>query len=54
MTMAVEWSGTGPELLVNLDRTGSEPLSAQLQRELGDPEREAGPGRTAAVVTDPR
>ena len=29
--MAIEWSGLGPELLVRLDRSGSQPLRAQLE-----------------------
>ncbi len=32
--MAIEWSGLGPELLVRLDRSGSQPLRAQLDASL--------------------
>ena len=34
--MPIEWTGLGPELLLALDRTGTEPLRAQLERELRD------------------
>ena len=34
--MAVQWTGTGPELLVALDRSDGEPLGMQLQRQLRD------------------
>jgi GntR family transcriptional regulator / MocR family aminotransferase len=43
--MAVQWTGLGPELLLRLDRGTSEPLGAQLQRELRDAIRA---GRLAA------
>jgi GntR family transcriptional regulator/MocR family aminotransferase len=32
--MAIEWSGLGPELLVRLDRSASQPLRAQLESSL--------------------
>jgi GntR family transcriptional regulator/MocR family aminotransferase len=32
--MAIEWSGLGPELLVRLDRSASQPLRAQLEASL--------------------
>ena len=32
--MSIDWTGLGPQLLVNLDRTRPEPLQAQLQQEL--------------------
>jgi GntR family transcriptional regulator / MocR family aminotransferase len=32
--MSVEWTGLGPELMLRLDRNGSEPLHSQLEREL--------------------
>ncbi len=32
--MAVEWTGLGPELLLRLDRTQSEPLRSQLEQQL--------------------
>jgi GntR family transcriptional regulator / MocR family aminotransferase len=34
--MTIEWAGLGPELLLALDRSRSEPLRAQLERELRD------------------
>src|SRR5262252_541902 len=35
-SMAIEWSGLGPELLVRLDRSASQPLRAQLEASLRD------------------
>ena len=32
--MPIEWSGLGPELLLTIDRAGSEPLRAQLERQI--------------------
>jgi GntR family transcriptional regulator/MocR family aminotransferase len=32
--VAIEWTGSSPEVLVRLDRGGAEPLRAQLEREL--------------------
>src|SRR5262252_2321979 len=32
--MAIEWSGLGPELLLRLDRSASQPLRAQLEASL--------------------
>src|ERR1700722_2322343 len=32
--MAIEWSGLSPELLVRLDRSGGQPLRAQLEATL--------------------
>src|SRR3984957_10138827 len=32
--MAIEWSGLSPELLVRLDRSGGQPLRAQLEASL--------------------
>ncbi len=43
--MPVEWAGLGPELLLVLDRSRSEPLRVQLERELRDAIRS---GRLAA------
>jgi GntR family transcriptional regulator / MocR family aminotransferase len=43
--MPIEWAGLGPELLLRLDRTLTEPLRAQLERELRDAIRS---GRLAA------
>jgi GntR family transcriptional regulator/MocR family aminotransferase len=43
--MPIEWAGLGPELLVRLDRGRSEPLHAQLERELREAIRS---GRLAA------
>jgi GntR family transcriptional regulator/MocR family aminotransferase len=43
--VSIEWSGLGPELLLRLDRSHSEPLRAQLERELRDAIRA---GRLAA------
>jgi GntR family transcriptional regulator/MocR family aminotransferase len=34
--MAIEWSGLGPELLLRLDRSASQPLRAQLEASLRD------------------
>jgi GntR family transcriptional regulator/MocR family aminotransferase len=34
--MTIEWSGLSPELLVQLDRSGSQPLRAQLETSLRD------------------
>jgi GntR family transcriptional regulator/MocR family aminotransferase len=34
--MAVRWVGVGPELLIGLDRSSTEPVGQQLQRELRD------------------
>jgi GntR family transcriptional regulator / MocR family aminotransferase len=34
--MSVEWTGLGPELMLRLDRSRSEPLHSQLERELRD------------------
>jgi GntR family transcriptional regulator/MocR family aminotransferase len=34
ISMAVQWAGLGPELLLRLDRGGAEPLGSQLEREL--------------------
>ena len=43
--MAVEWSTSGPDLLLAIDREGSEPLRAQLEAQLRDAVRT---GRLAA------
>ncbi|MEV0148828.1 MULTISPECIES: PLP-dependent aminotransferase family protein [unclassified Nonomuraea] len=43
--MSVEWTGSGPELLLRLDRESAEPLRAQLERELREAIRA---GRLAA------
>ncbi|MGD9704571.1 MAG: PLP-dependent aminotransferase family protein [Acidimicrobiia bacterium] len=34
--MAVQWTGSGPDVLLHLDRSDAAPLGAQLQRELRD------------------
>ncbi len=43
--MPIQWAGLGPDLLLTLDRTLSEPLGAQLERELREAIRS---GRLAA------
>src|SRR5688572_21206902 len=43
--MTIEWSGLGPDLLLQLDRTRAEPLRAQLEGGLRDAIRS---GRLAA------
>ncbi|WP_116995724.1 PLP-dependent aminotransferase family protein [Desertimonas flava] len=43
--MAIEWTGSGPDLLVKLDRSGDETLGAQLQNQLREAIRA---GRLAA------
>jgi GntR family transcriptional regulator / MocR family aminotransferase len=43
--VAIQWTGLGPELLLRLDRQRSEPLRAQLERELREAIRS---GRLAA------
>jgi GntR family transcriptional regulator / MocR family aminotransferase len=43
--MPVEWAGLGPELLLRLDRSATEPLGAQLEREMREAIRS---GRLAA------
>jgi GntR family transcriptional regulator / MocR family aminotransferase len=44
-SMAIEWAGLGPELLLRLDRTSDQPLRVQLEQELRDAIRA---GRLAA------
>jgi GntR family transcriptional regulator / MocR family aminotransferase len=43
--VTIEWTGLGPELLLRLDRSATEPLRIQLERELRDAIRD---GRLAA------
>src|SRR3954462_14339090 len=46
ISMTVEWTGLGPELLLRLDRDSPEPLRAQLEHELREAIRSGrlGPG----------